>query len=84
MFPANNGLRLQWIHCGRCNVSWFQALLVRLAGELTEIQDKRWRPPRRMDPCRTLLVLQAMSYKEPLIFDLLFMKSAEPRAFKLL
>ena len=67
MFPANNGLRLQWIHCGRCNVSWFQALLVRLAGELTEIQDKRWRPPRRTDPCRTLLVLQAMSYKEPLI-----------------
>ena len=30
---------------------------MRLASELTEIQDKRWRPPRR-----TLLVLQAMSH----------------------
>ena len=34
-------LRLRWIHCGRCNVSWFQALLVRLA-------------TRRTDPRRTL------------------------------
>ena len=64
MFVSNNELRLRWIHCDRCNVSWFQALLVRLASELTEIQDKRWCPPRRTDP-RTLLVLQAMSYKEP-------------------
>ena len=34
-------LRLRWIHCGRCNLSWFQALLVRLA-------------TRRTDPRRTL------------------------------
>ena len=45
-------LRLRWIHCGRCNNSWFQALLVRLA-------------TRRTDPRRTLPVIQAMLYKEP-------------------
>ena len=65
MFVANNVLRLRWIHCSRCNVCWFQALLVRLASELTEILDKRWRPPLQTDPRRTPLVLQAMSYKEP-------------------
>ena len=65
IFVANDELRLRWIHCGRCNVCWFQALLVRLASELTEILDKRWRPPRQTDPRRTPLVLQAMSYKEP-------------------